>query len=120
MEAAPSTLGPYAGRGLFALADIPRGTVLGEYPGVITPKSEWLSRKTGEEAVVLAMRYSWTLEGGDKVLDPTLPNGALPERVVALGGLISKPTLLALVNEPAAGVDVNLVRPPPTLCVESS
>lgn len=110
VEAAPSTLGPYAGRGLFATADIPAGTVLGEYPGVIYPKAAWLARKmNSEEAVVLASRYAWTLEGGDKVLDPTLPNGELPERVVALGGLISKPTLLALVNEPPAGVDVNLV-----------
>lgn len=74
------------------------------------PKAAWVSRKDGTEAsVVMASRYAWTLAGGDKVIDPTMPNGELPDRVVALGGLISKPTLLALVNEPPAGVDVNLV-----------
>jgi hypothetical protein len=29
VEAAPSTLGPKAGRGLYALEDIPEGTVIG-------------------------------------------------------------------------------------------
>lgn len=109
VEAAPSTLGPQAGRGLFALVDIPKGTVIGSYPGSIIPKSAWVSRKTGEEAVVLASRYAWTLADGTSVIDPTLPNGELPETLVALGGLIRKPTLLALVNEPPVGVDVNLV-----------
>jgi hypothetical protein len=116
VEAAPSTLGPQAGRGLFALADIPKGTTIGEYPGVIIPKAAWVARKEGEEAVVLASRYAWTLADGASVLDPTLPSGDLPEVLVALGGLIRKPTLLALVNEPPVGVDVNLL---PTVTAES-
>lgn len=116
VEAAPSTLGPQAGRGLFALADIPKGTTIGEYPGVIIPKAAWVARKEGEAAVVLASRYAWTLADGASVLDPTLPSGDLPEVLVALGGLIRKPTLLALVNEPPVGVDVNLL---PTVTAES-
>jgi hypothetical protein len=109
VEAGPSTLGPQAGRGLFAAADIPKGTCIGEYPGCRVSKGgAWLARKEGEAAVVLASRYAWTLANGD-LLDPTLPNGELPERLVALGGLIQKPTLLALINEPPPSIDVNLL-----------
>ena len=108
VDQGPSILGPQAGRGLFAAEDIPKGTTIGSYPGMIYPKALWLSKKDGEEALLFASRYSWTLANGD-VLDPTLPNGALPDVLVALGGLIRKPTLLALINEPPAGVDVNLL-----------
>ena len=107
VEAAPTTLGPQAGRGLFTLCDIPQGTILGNFPGVVSPRATWLQRKDSEEAAILASRYTWTLGNGD-ILDPTLPNGELPEYLFFLGGLIRKPTLLALVNEPPVGVDVNL------------
>lgn len=54
------------------------------------------------------MRYTWRLANGD-ILDPTDANGQLPDALLGLGGLIRIPTLLALVNEPPPGVDVNLV-----------
>ncbi len=108
VESGPSTLGPQAGRGLFAFTDIPKDTVIGEYPGLRFPKAAWLSRKEGEAGVVLASRYTWTLANGD-VLDPTLPSGELPKVLTALGGLVKKPTLLALINEPPVGVDINVL-----------
>lgn len=107
VEPAQSTLGPQAGRGLFTLCDIPKGTVIGNFPGVVSPRTTWLQRKDSEEAAIFASRYTWTLGNGD-ILDPTLANGQLPERLYFLGGLIRLPTLLALVNEPPVGVDVNL------------
>lgn len=57
---------------------------------------------------VLSMRYTWRLANGD-ILDPTDANGQLPDALLGLGGLIRIPTLLALVNEPPPGVDVNLL-----------
>lgn len=108
LEAAPSTLGPQAGRGLFALEDIPKDTIIGTFPGVVSPRAKWVQRKDSEEAAVLASRYTWSLSNGD-ILDPTLSNGLLPETLLFFGGLLRIPTLLALVNEPRAGFDLNVI-----------
>jgi len=108
VEAGPSTLGPQAGRGLFAARNIPRDTVIGNFPGVVSSRASWLGRKDSEEAALLARRYTWSLATGD-VLDPTLSNGELPDTLIFFGGLLRIPTLLALVNEPRAGMDLNVV-----------
>jgi hypothetical protein len=108
VEAAQSTLGPQAGRGLFALEDIPKDTIIGTFPGVVSPRAKWVSTKESDEAAVRASRYTWTLANGD-ILDPTLSNGLLPEELLFYGGLLRKSTLLALVNEPRAGLDLNVV-----------
>ncbi|GAB5030928.1 Hypothetical protein NocV09_00402030 [Nannochloropsis oceanica] len=108
VEAAQSTLGPQAGRGLFALENIPKDTTIGKFPGVISRRKNWVSTKDSEEAAVRASRYTWTLANTD-ILDPTLSNGQLPEELLFYGGLLRKSTLLALVNEPRAGYDLNVV-----------
>lgn len=108
VEAAQSTLGPQAGRGLFALENIPKDTIIGKFPGVISRRTNWVSTKDSEEAAVRASRYTWTLANSD-ILDPTLSNGLLPEELLFYGGLLRKSTLLALVNEPRAGYDLNVV-----------
>jgi len=108
VEAAQSTLGPQAGRGLFALEDIPKDTIIGTFPGVVSPRAKWVSTKDSEESAVRASRYTWSLANND-ILDPTLSNGLLPEELLFYGGLLRKSTLLALVNEPRAGFDLNVV-----------
>ena len=137
VQSGPSTLGPMAGRGLFAKADIPEGTVLGEsvrsrpppdhnspphhsnhqtrttfhspgsFPGVRYPKAEWITRKTGQEAALRSACYTWMLPAG-YILDPTDADGNLLETLTGFGGIVRVPTLLALVNEPPPGVDTNL------------
>ena len=82
--------------------------MLGSYPGVVYRENRWRQSKVSEEAIKLAARYAWTLTNGD-ILDPTDEYGRLPDELLFLGGIKKCPTVLALVNEPLPGGDVNLV-----------
>jgi hypothetical protein len=118
----PSTV-PGAGMGLFALADLSRGTVLGTYPGVVVPLEQHVSKLRLYPA---SEGYIWRFSDNRMVIDPTNPRGMLEDTVcggnlsqpgsVFLFEFISKlslcratPTTLCRINEPPRGSDVNVV-----------
>ena len=107
---APSNV-PNAGLGLFAGEDLPAGTRLGTYPGILYASAgDWLQTKE-DVAVPAAKSYVWTLANG-KLIDPTDDAGNLPEELSLLQlGLFGVDTRLARINEPtaASGGDVNVV-----------
>jgi hypothetical protein len=109
--------------GLFAIDDLPRGTVLGTYPGVVVPLSQHVRKLRLYPA---CEGYIWRFSDNRMVVDPTNPRGILEDH--AFGGnpsqpgsvflleLISKialtrgtPTTLCRINEPPRGKDVNVV-----------
>mmetsp|Transcript_46635 Transcript_46635/g.77127 ORF Transcript_46635/g.77127 Transcript_46635/m.77127 type:complete len:211 (+) Transcript_46635:99-731(+) len=104
---------PGAGRGVFSVTSILPGVVIGTYPGRLITQSAYrikLSR------VPSASSFCWNLQDGVHVLDPTDQAGVLCEPlplweptggVPLLNNLGSKPTTLALINEPGPRGDVN-------------
>lgn len=111
---------PGAGRGVFAGADLSAATLLGHYPGRLVNPYRYEQKR---QAVPRCSGYSWVLDDGVGVLDPTDARGVLLEPLPRLvlpgsdGGegssltaaLGSIPTTLALINEPSLGLDVNVV-----------
>ena len=92
------------GRGLFALADVPEGTVVGKYPGRPRTAEALLAKfETAPAARFFCFRTS-----SNRLLDPTDAAG-LPSRLPA-PGLPWAPVEVALsyANEPPAGLGVNL------------
>ena len=102
---------PGAGRGLFAGAAVPGGTVLGTYPGRLIDKVSYLRKLS---AAPNAAEYCWQLSDGRFVLDPTDSRGALLEplplfeQLPSVLSVLSAPTTLCLINEPPPGADVNV------------
>jgi len=102
-----------AGAGLFAKTDIPEGTVLGTYPGVIRPTSKFLKKIANKPD---AGTYAWRFNDNLGLIDPTDQNGELQD--LCFGGtddfpfsyflhrsVLNRPvsTLLARINEPPIG-----------------
>lgn len=115
LEVRPSLVAG-AGRGCFAMVDIPAVTVLGTYPGRLRSAHDY-ALKLSQVGPHVA-QYCWTI--GDLAVDPTDERGILLENpgvpmfesapaVLNRGILapLAKPTTLALINEPGAGGDVN-------------
>lgn len=50
----------------------------------------------------------WLVDDTDTVLDPTNANGALPPNINFFFGLLKADTLMARINEPPVGRDVNV------------
>ena len=111
-----------AGLGLFAAAYLPRGTVLGTYPGVVLPIRNNLSKlKRYPECEAYIWRFSDSLY----VIDPTNAEGKLEPfcfggndgqflstwlfQGTILGSLLKVPTTLCRINEPPRGKDTNVV-----------
>lgn len=101
---------PNAGRGVFADADLPAATVLGAYPGMLRTPADYEQKRLAAPA---ASSYCWVLDDSS-ALDPTDEQGVLLEPLPRLAfgkaltlGAVS--TTLALINEPALGMDVNVV-----------
>ena len=98
-----------AGRGLFVSADLPAGYTLGAYPGRLIGRMEY-QRKL--QTSPRAAEYCWQLSSSDGVLDPTDQRGVLMEPLPLIEALAQPvaavPTTLALINEPAPGLDVNV------------
>jgi len=112
---------PGAGLGLFAAVDLPMGTSLGTYPGVLLPLQQNLSKLRAYPA---CEGFIWRFSDNRFVIDPTNSVGELDDVVVggnpSLPGslwlfrnVFSKirtvPTALCRINEPPKGRDVNIV-----------
>jgi hypothetical protein len=115
---------PGAGLGLFVATDLPRGTVLGTYPGVVIPLVQH-TRKLREFPACEG--YIWRFSDNQMVIDPTNQRGELEEIVVGgnpsqpgsvflfesilskLSATQASPTILCRINEPPRGKDVNVV-----------
>lgn len=110
---------PGAGLGLFAKQNLPKGTVLGTYPGVVIPLSQNLNKLRNYPA---CEAYIWRFSDNAFVIDPTNKEGKVD--AVCIGGRdglpasqwlfanvfrMSTPTALCRINEPPLGKDVNVV-----------
>lgn len=111
-----------AGLGLFACCALPRGTILGTYPGAVLPLQQNLSKLAQYPA---CEGYIWRFSDNLRVLDPTDSNGIL--QMTCAGGnpafpgsvwlfenvyssnLFNIQTALCRINEPPSGRDVNVV-----------
>jgi len=121
----PSTV-PGAGLGLFVTQDLPKGTVLGTYAGVILPLQQHsASSKLRDHPGCLT--YIWRFTDNQFVIDPTSSeDGSLPDFckggnpsqplsvaffgfLQTLGILPKTSTALCRINEPPIGRDVNVV-----------
>jgi len=121
---------PGAGLGLFAAEDLPRGTVLGSYPGVVVPLEQHArsAKMTDPEASRRCQAYVWRFSDDRMVIDPTnhatgvlddVCRGGNPSQFGSVwlfertpmsgllyGGGVS--TSLCRINEPPRGGDVNV------------
>lgn len=103
-----------AGLGLYVNCSIPKGTILGTYPGVIRPASNFLQKY---DSIPQTAVYTWRFTDNESCIDPTNKDGLLLDK--CYGGtddypvsyfiheillrFISVPTLLARINEPPIG-----------------
>jgi hypothetical protein len=112
---------PGAGLGLFVATDLPRGTVLGTYPGVVIPLMQH-TRKLRQFPACEG--YIWRFSDNQMVIDPTNQRGELEEYVVGgnpsqpgsvflfesiLSKLSASQSSLCRINEPPRGRDVNVI-----------
>jgi hypothetical protein len=112
-----------AGRGLFVNTSfLPKGTVLGTYPGVVLPLQPHLNKL---RAYPQCETYIWRFSDSQMVIDPTNSVGVLddtcrggnPNMVGSeflfqtIGSVLFKPvpTTLCRINEPPKGFDVNVI-----------
>lgn len=119
VEIKPSTVSG-AGLGLFARVNLPQGTILGQYPGVVIPLSQNLDKLA---AYPECEAYIWRFSDNAFVIDPTNAQGQIETSCTGgrVGGLpasqwlfqnvfrMSVPTALCRINEPPKGKDVNVV-----------
>ncbi|KAL7524730.1 hypothetical protein ACHAXR_000692 [Thalassiosira sp. AJA248-18] len=105
---------PGAGLGLFATTYIPRGTVLGTYPGVLRPAEAFYNGKCRQYPQ--AVGYSWRFTDSKFVIDPTdsqgeiqgfcLGGSSVPLSNAVFGTLLQflrVDTMLCRINEPPIG-----------------
>eukprot|EP00816_Leptocylindrus_hargravesii_P004359 CAMPEP_0196812024 /NCGR_PEP_ID=MMETSP1362-20130617/20192_1 /TAXON_ID=163516 /ORGANISM="Leptocylindrus danicus, Strain CCMP1856" /LENGTH=256 /DNA_ID=CAMNT_0042187439 /DNA_START=95 /DNA_END=862 /DNA_ORIENTATION=+ len=108
-----------AGLGLFAGTYLPKGTVLGTYPGVVRPLEKYRQKKL--EECPNSSFYIWSNYQKLYVIDPTDSTGKLPDLCyggtddyplseLILSRIYSQPvsTKLARINEPPLGLDCNV------------
>jgi hypothetical protein len=119
LQIRPSTV-PGGGLGLFAAADLPRGTVLGTYPGVVIPLTHNMEKL---QQYPECEGYIWRFSDNSYVIDPTNACGKLDATccggsrwypastwfVPMLWSARAVPTTLCRINEPPRGRDVNVV-----------
>ncbi len=117
---------PGAGLGLFAARSMPKGTVLGTYPGVVLPLGQHSASSKVRDCPGCAS-YIWRFTDNQYVIDPTdhgdgtltaLCKGGNPSQPLsvaffnilsALGLFRGVSTALCRINEPPKGSDVNVV-----------
>ena len=125
LRVGPSTV-PGAGLGLFAARFMPKGTVLGTYPGVLLPLGQHSASAKVRDCPACAS-YIWRFTDNQYVIDPTdhgdgtlgpvckggnpsQPGSVVLFNVLSLLGLWrGVPTALCRINEPPKGGDVNVV-----------
>ena len=102
LQIAPSQV---AGQGLFAINDIPQGTVIGTYPGVPRTAKSML-----QKAAVAPKCQQYVFQTSSGVwLDPTDAAGQLSQQPALLGlGWTTFDVSMAFVNEPPVGMSVNV------------
>ena len=102
---------PNAGLGLYVTKSLPKGTILGSYPGVLRPSTKFLQKY---ETIPQTAVYTWRFTDNQYCIDPTNVNGELLD--VCYGGTddyplsyfihelllrnMNVPTCLARINEP--------------------
>ena len=99
---------PKANLGVFTRTFVPKGTVLGTYPGFARDPEDALRSKVSDAARESAKRYMWMI-ADDLVLDPTNEQGQLELEIPYLSGLYRANTLMARINEPPPRADCNLI-----------
>ena len=99
---------PKANLGVFTRSFIPKGTVLGTYPGFAKEPEDALRSKANDAARDSAKRYMWMI-ADDLVLDPTNEQGQLDLEIPYLFGLYRASTLMARINEPPPKADCNII-----------
>jgi hypothetical protein len=103
-----------AGLGLYITESLPKGTILGTYPGVLRPASKYIQKYN---SIPNASVYTWRFTDNQYCIDPTNKYGELQN--ISYGGtddyplsyiihesmlrFINVPTLLARINEPPIG-----------------
>lgn len=125
LKVAQSTV-PGAGLGLFAARSMPKGTVLGTYPGAVLPLGQHSASAKVRDCPGCAS-YIWRFTDNQYVIDPTdhgdgsltaLCKGGNPSQPLsvaffnilsALGLFPGVSTALCRINEPPKGSDVNVV-----------
>ena len=100
--------------GLYASQPLSKGTVLGKYPGVLRPSSNFLNKY---ESIPQTAVYTWRFTDNKSCIDPTDKDGLLLDRCYGgtddypfsyfihqvLFGWVNVPTFLARINEPPIG-----------------
>ena len=98
---------PGANLGVFAKKIIPEGTTLGRFPGFLVQAEEALASKVSDKARESAKKYMFAVND-EQVIDPTNSAGTLDLELTFLFGLLKVDTMLARINEPPIGDDVNV------------
>jgi hypothetical protein len=113
---------PGAGMGLYLTRDLPGGTVLGEYPGVVLPLAQHAASRKMQQAP-LSEAYIWRFSDNQYIIDPTDEQGILqdfcrggnPSTPLSVGmfatvlSFVTVPSALCRINEPPKGRDVNVI-----------
>ena len=99
---------PKANLGVFAKTFVPKGTVIGTYPGFAKDPEDALKGKVSDAARDAAKRYMWMV-ADDLVLDPTNEQGNLELEIPYVFGLYRANTMMARINEPPPKADCNVV-----------
>jgi hypothetical protein len=110
---------PGAGRGLFVTQTLPKGTILGTYPGVVVPLQQNLNKL---KEFPMCEGYIWRFSDNQFVIDPTNSQGVcddfctggnpsmpLSRELFNILPFLKVPTTLCRINEPPKGLDVNVV-----------
>jgi hypothetical protein len=114
---------PGAGLGLYVSQDLPAGTILGDYPGVVLPLTQHATSTKLQHEAPQSEAYIWRFGDNQFVIDPTDPQGILqdscrggnPSTPLSVGifatilSFVTVPTALCRINEPPKGKDVNVV-----------
>lgn len=99
-----------AGLGLFVTQDLPAGTVLGTYPGIVVSLND---RRIQQKAYQCpeCQTYIWRFSDNSALIDPTNAVGKLDEYCTSSTApfLFGVPTTLCRINEPPKGRDVNVI-----------
>ena len=110
---------PGAGNGLYVTQTLPKGTILGTYPGVVVPLQQNLKKL---QDYPLCEGYIWRFSDNQFVIDPTDSEGVcqdfciggnpsmpLSQALFSVLPFFRVPTTLCRINEPPKGLDVNVV-----------
>jgi hypothetical protein len=103
-----------AGLGLYASKNMPSGTILGTYPGVLRPANKFMKKYESKPATSV---YTWRFTDNECLIDPTDSEGQLLDYCLGgtddfplsnfwhqtVLGFWRVPTLLARINEPPIG-----------------